>query len=216
MNAKNEILGRIRRALADVPKLSPEEDVPVDWVHGQPLDTADILADLVEKIEDYKATVVQVGADEVAQAITDGLKAMGSQQAVLPDGLERDWVAAVEHAGVRVHRDEPPLSHTELNGIDTVVTTCAVAMADSGTIALDHGPGQGRRALTLLPDRHLVVVRADQVVSDVPEGLSRLAEAVADRRPITWISGGSATSDIELSRVEGVHGPRTLYVILAR
>ena len=87
-------------------------------------------------------------------------------------------------------------------------------MADSGTIALDHGIGQGRRALTLLPDRHICVIREDQVVSDVPEGVVRLTPALTQRRPVTWLSGGSATSDIELSRVEGVHGPRHLSVVL--
>ncbi len=111
-------------------------------------------------------------------------------------------------------RDDPELSHGELNLISAVVTTAAVGMADWGTIALDHGPGQGRRALSLLPDCHVCVVRADQVVSDVPEGIARLAPALRARRPVTWLSGGSATSDIELSRVEGVHGPRHLWVIL--
>lgn len=215
MSARNVILGRIRRALADVPKVSPEDDVPIDWEYGQPLPTVDVVADLVEKIEDYKATVVQVKGEDVAKAITEALKVMGSAEVVIPDGLEPTWEQAIEATGLPVHRDEPQLTHEQLNGIDTVVTNCAVAMADSGTIALDHGPGQGRRALTLLPDRHVVVVRTDQIVSDVSEGITRLGRAVTDHRPITWISGGSATSDIELSRVEGVHGPRTLYVIIA-
>ena len=214
MGAKEVILGRVRKALQDVPASDPDVDVPVEWSYGQPLATADVLADLVEKIEDYKATVVQVQEPEVTSALADALKALDSQEVVIPDGLDAAWTKAIAETGATVHRDDPPLTHLQLNDIDTVVTTCAVAMADSGTIALDHGPGQGRRALTLLPDRHICVVRADQVVSDVPEGIARLREAVDDRRPITWISGGSATSDIELSRVEGVHGPRTLYVIL--
>ena len=121
---------------------------------------------------------------------------------------------AIGASGIQVYRDEPPLSHAQLNTIDAVVTTSAVGMADSGTIALDHSAGQGRRALSLLPDRHICVVRADQVVSDVPEGMTRLAPALRERRPVTWLSGGSATSDIELSRVEGVHGPRHLSVVL--
>lgn len=214
MGAKQVILGRVRKALQDVPSSEKNTDVAVDWKYGQPLDTQDVLADLVEKIEDYRATVVQVSESEVDSALTEALGALGSEHVVVPDGVPDGWFEAINAAKVTVHSDDPQLTHDELNEIDTVVTSCAVAMADSGTIALDHGPGQGRRALSLLPDRHVCVVRADQVVSDVPEGIARLRGAVDDRRPITWISGGSATSDIELSRVEGVHGPRTLYVIL--
>ncbi len=214
MSAKETILTRIRTALADVEERDPLKDVPSTWTYGQALGTEDILADLVEKVEDYKARVLRVRPDEVARAIADELRHLGTRSCVVPDGLDPAWVEAIEGTGAAVHRDDPPLDHATLNEIDTVVTGAAVAMADSGTIALDHGPDQGRRALTLLPDRHVCVVRAEQVVSDVPEGIARLREAVDARRPITWLSGGSATSDIELSRVEGVHGPRQLTMIL--
>lgn len=214
MNAKQAILGRIRAALADVDERDPQLDVPMTYEYGRALDTADVVADLVEKIEDYKATVVRVQADGITDALRQAVQDLGSTDVVVPDGVDDAWVESLQAGGVTIHHDEPQLTHAQLNEIDTVVTTCAVAMADSGTIALDHGPGQGRRALTLLPDRHIVVCRTDQVVSDVPEGVARLRPAVEDRRPITWISGGSATSDIELSRVEGVHGPRTLVVVL--
>ena len=214
MSAKETILTRIRTALADVEEREPLKDVPSTWTYGAALGTEDILADLVEKVEDYKARVLRVRPDEVARAIADELRHLGTRSCVVPDGLDPAWVEAIEGTDATVHRDDPPLDHATLNGIDTVVTGAAVAMADSGTIALDHGPDQGRRALTLLPDRHVCVVRAEQVVSDVPEGIARLREAVDARRPITWLSGGSATSDIELSRVEGVHGPRTLEVVL--
>ena len=216
MSAREEILRRVRTATADVNVSDPALDVPVHWHYGQPLPTSDVLADLVEKVEDYKATVVRVSDSEVGQAIVSALRGLDAESVVLPDGLPDDWADAVVEGGLAVHRDDPELSHAELNVIDAVVTTCAVAMADSGTIALDHGPGQGRRVLTLLPDRHICVVRADQVVSDVPEGIARLAPALRARRPVTWLSGGSATSDIELQRVEGVHGPRTLHVILVQ
>ena len=214
MSAREDILQRIRTATADVTEPDPALDVPVEWTYGQPLATADVLADFVEKVEDYKARVVRVAEGDIGSAIVEALAGLQAGSAVLPGGLPEAWVQAVTDAGVEVFRDDPELSHGELNLISAVVTTAAVGMADSGTIALDHGPGQGRRALSLLPDCHVCVVRADQVVSDVPEGIARLAPALRARRPVTWLSGGSATSDIELSRVEGVHGPRHLWVIL--
>ncbi len=214
MSAREDILQRIRTATADVTEPDPALDVPVEWTYGQPLATADVLADFVEKVEDYKARVVRVAEDGIGAAIVDALAGLDAASAVLPEGLPDAWVQAVTAAGVTVFRDDPELSHAELNLIAAVVTTAAVGMADSGTIALDHGLGQGRRALSLLPDCHVCVVRSEQVVSDVPEGIARLAPALRARRPVTWLSGGSATSDIELSRVEGVHGPRHLWVIL--
>ncbi len=214
MNAREEILARLREATSDVTVADAVADVPVEWVYGRPLGTADVVTDLVDKVLDYKADVTRCSAEELPDAIVAALWGTGAQSVVLPDGLPQAWVDAVTAAGFAPVRDEPPLTRAELNGTDAVLTTVAVAMADSGTIALDHGPGQGRRALTLLPDRHVCVVRADQVVSDVPEGIARLAPGLRERRPVTWLSGGSATSDIELSRVEGVHGPRTLHVIV--
>lgn len=215
MSAREEVLSRIRKATGDVTEADPARDVPVDWAYGRALPTADVLADFVEKVEDYKATVVRVGADGVGEAIVTALRELGASSTVLPAGLPAGWVEVVTASGLTIHRDEPEqLTRAQLNLIDAVVTTAAVGMADSGTIALDHGDGQGRRALTLLPDRHVCVVRADQVVSDVPEGMARLAPGIRARRPVTWLSGGSATSDIELSRVEGVHGPRHLWVVL--
>ena len=214
MSAREDILQRIRTATADVTEPDPALDVPVEWTYGQPLATADVLADFVEKVEDYKARVVRVAEDGIGAAIVDALVGLDAASAVLPEGLPDAWVQAVTAAGVTVFRDDPELSHAELNLIAAVVTTAAVGMADSGTIALDHGLGQGRRALSLLPDCHVCVVRSEQVVSDVPEGIARLAPALRARRPVTWLSGGSAPSAIELSRVEGVPGPRHLWVIL--
>ncbi|WGT48367.1 LutC/YkgG family protein [Tessaracoccus lacteus] len=214
MSARDEVLARVRRATADVTEKDPDRDVPVDWAYGQPLATPDVLEDFVEKVEDYKAAVRRVKADAVPATIVEAMQALDTTSVVLPAGLPTEWIAAVEAAGIVTHGDEPQLTHAQLNTIDAVLTTTAVGMADSGTIALDHGVGQGRRALSLLPDRHICVIRADQVVSDVPEGIARLAPAIRAGSPVTWLSGGSATSDIELSRVEGVHGPRHLSVIL--
>ena len=112
--------------------------------------------------------------------------------------------------------DDPVLSHQQLDGTGAVVTGSRVGIAETGTIVLDHAADQGRRALSLVPDLHVCVIRADQVVSDVPEAVQRLQASIDARQPLTWISGPSATSDIELNRVEGVHGPRTLHVLLVR
>lgn len=215
MNAREEILNRVRGALDDVVQPDSVIDVPVPWVYGRPTAMPDILERFVEMTVDYKAVVRRVPAAGVPGAIAEMLLAAKVGSAVLPAGLDADWRAAIAAAGITVHSDLPPLSHQELNAIDAVVTASAVSIAETGTIVLDHAADQGRRALTLVPDTHLVVVRADQVVSDVPEAVGRLAGAVSDGNPLTWISGGSATSDIELIRVEGVHGPRTLLVVLA-
>lgn len=215
MNARAEVLGRIQRALADVTTTEPVADVPIDWVYARPTPMADVLAQFVERTVDYKATVRRVPAGEVPAAVADLLTDADVKSIVLPAGLDPAWRAAVADAGIAIHDDDPPLTREQLNVIDGVLTAAAVGIAETGTIVLDHASDQGRRALTLVPDVHLVVVRADQVVSDVPESVARLAEAVSHGNPLTWISGPSATSDIELTRVEGVHGPRTLLVILA-
>ncbi len=136
---------------------------------------------------------------------TTTLQHRGVHRVVVPAGFPIEWEPEAE-----LLRDDPPLTSGELDTVDGVITSCAVAIAETGTVVLDHGPGQGRRALTLIPDYHLVVVRAEQVVALVPDGIA----AVDPNRPLTWISGPSATSDIELQRVEGVHGPRTLDVLL--
>jgi L-lactate dehydrogenase complex protein LldG len=117
--------------------------------------------------------------------------------------------------GVHAHLDDPPMSVDELDACDGVLTACAVAIALTGTIVLDAGPGQGRRALSLIPDLHICVVRAHQIVAGVPDGFGVLDRSLRMRRPLTFISGPSATSDIELTRVEGVHGPRRLEVVVA-
>jgi L-lactate dehydrogenase complex protein LldG len=171
----------------------------------------DIVALFAERAADYRAVVERVAPDAVAPAVARILagRAAAGEFAV-PGGLPDAWVGEVA-APVRLVHDTPPLSAARLDGLDGVVTGCAVAIAETGTIVLDHGPGQGRRALTLVPDFHLAIVRAGQVAADLADALARLDPA----RPQTLISGPSATSDIELIRVEGVHGPRTLHVLLA-
>lgn len=213
MSSREAILGRIRAALADVPAVPPEEDVPVAWQYGRASgEGGDLLNRFVERVEDYRAAVVRCREDEVPERLGEALR--GADSVVMPAGVPASWRDAAAGGGVVV-RDDEHLGHRELDGIDAVVTAAAVGISETGTIVLDHGPDQGRRALSLVPDLHVCVVRTNQVVSDVPEAVARLAGALADGRPLTWISGPSATSDIELDRVEGVHGPRTLRVILA-
>ncbi len=215
MTARDIILSRIRSALSDVTLDDPATDVPVEWQYGRGSGKPDVLETFVEMVLDYKAVVKRVSPSEVPATIAGLLTERGVRSVVVPAGVDEQWRRAIAEAGVEILSDEPPLSHQELNVSGGVVTASAVAIAETGTIVLDHRPDQGRRALTLVPDLHVCVVRADQVVSDVPEAVGRLASSVTEGNPLTWISGGSATSDIELNRVEGVHGPRTLLVVLA-
>ncbi len=209
MSAKTEILARIRAATTDVTTpAGARGPVPiVDQPSTGPAQTLDLFA---ENVEDYRAVVVRVPPAALAAAIADGLA--GAASVVVPAGLDRQWLAALP-AGTRTVADEG-LSSADLDAIDAVVTAAAAGIATTGTIVLDHGPDQGRRALSLVPDRHVCVVRADQVVHDVPEAVARLRPVDGMPRPLTWISGPSATSDIELDRVEGVHGPRRLHVVV--
>ncbi|WP_405542021.1 LUD domain-containing protein [Streptomyces phaeochromogenes] len=211
MSSRDLILARVRRALADVPR----DDTPYDqaFEHGYLREhgdrsveqTVDLLA---ENLADYRARVHRCDADGLAATIAGLLAERGSTSVVVPTGLDPEWLAATDVTRVPDRLDGTP---AELDRVDSVVTACAVAIAETGTIVLDGGPDQGRRRITLVPDHHICVVRVPvQVVSSVPQGLERLDPS----RPLTWISGPSATSDIELDRVEGVHGPRTLEVVL--
>jgi L-lactate dehydrogenase complex protein LldG len=197
MSARDEILGRVRSALAG----ADTSDVLVPRGYRTRPGRDGLTGLFAERVEDYRATVTRCGAAEVEDALAAALA--GAAAVVVPDGFP--WpvrsVRTVADAG---------LSATELDAVDAVVTAATVGIAETGTIVLTHGAGEGRRALSLVPDLHVCVVRADQVVADVPDAVALLDPV----RPQTWISGPSATSDIELDRVEGVHGPRTLHVLL--
>jgi L-lactate dehydrogenase complex protein LldG len=204
-------LGRVERALADVPR----DDTPYEQAfergylreHGD-RSVEQMVELLAENLADYRALVHRCTEAELAAVIRGLLAERGAKTVVVPPGLEPGWLAATDAEQVT---DRPESTPAELDRIDSVVTACAIAIAETGTIVLDGAPDQGRRRITLVPDHHICVVRVpDQVVSSVPQALQRLDPA----RPLTWISGPSATSDIELDRVEGVHGPRTLEVVL--
>jgi L-lactate dehydrogenase complex protein LldG len=232
--AREEILDRIRAAISpDTPGRAgtPAQvdaayaALPRDYRrahHDAP--GSDIVALFAERAADYRAVVERVPEADLPAAIARVLADV--PRFLVPDGLPPQWLAGLPADGPveasagdeagrpaadRVVLDDPPLSARELDTVAGVITGCAAAIAETGTIILDHGRGQGRRALTLVPDFHLVVVRADQVAADLPDAIARLDPV----RPHTLISGPSATSDIELIRVEGVHGPRNLHILIA-
>jgi L-lactate dehydrogenase complex protein LldG len=215
-SAREEILARIRAATGSAVAPAPDVDAAYAALprayrraHHDP-SAIDIVGLFAARAADYRAVVERVLPAELPGAVARVLE--GVSRFVVPAGLPPEWLAELPAgAAGRIVRDDPPLSARELDPIFGVVTGCAVAIAETGTIVLDHGPGQGRRALTLVPDFHLVVVRADQVAADIADAIARLDPA----RPHTLISGPSATSDIELIRVEGVHGPRNLHVLVA-
>jgi L-lactate dehydrogenase complex protein LldG len=194
VSARDEIRGRVRSALVGVEALAAAPPPP-----SLPRGEVDLVALFAERVADYRAVVERCSAAEatarVRAALPDGARI------VVPPGLELDVPGSIEDDG---------LSAADLDALDGVVTRATVGIAETGTIVLDHSPGQGRRAITLVPDLHVCLVDAAQVVADVPDAMALLDPG----RPQTWISGPSATSDIELDRVEGVHGPRRLHVIV--
>jgi L-lactate dehydrogenase complex protein LldG len=209
MSAREEVLGRIRLALG--PDRPATGEVVRDYrlADGRPPGDPTLLDLLVDRVEDYRATVLRCGAGEigatVAAALDRGLCAgWAAGDVVVAPGLPAEW----RPAGADVDDERPPVRLAERAA---AVTGVAVAIAETGTLVLDGSPACGRRALSLLPDCLVCVVLADQVTGSVPEALARLDPL----RPLTMVSGPSATSDIELQRVEGVHGPRTLMVVLA-
>ena len=210
--AREAVLAKIRSALGDLEPSEPLDlsNIPRDYrtedgqSHSRHVDL------FVERVREYKASVRRVEPSELPRAIAQACAARGVKRLVAPADLPDGW-APPDVALLR----EPGLSTNDLDSSDGVLTACALGIAQTGTIVLDSGPGQGRRAISLVPDYHLCVIRDDQVVGLVPEAIARLHGAAArPDRPITFISGPSATSDIELSRVEGVHGPRTLEVLV--
>jgi L-lactate dehydrogenase complex protein LldG len=213
--ARAEILKRIRESLQDVPtsELPAEVIVTRAYRHSGTDEHEEILARFIERVADYKVKVRRVREEMLSQSIAAACAARHVRRLVVPVDVPEAWLPAQ----LELLRDAPPLSNEQLDSSDGVLTGCALGIAQTGTIVLDGGVAQGRRVLTLLPDYHLCVIREDQIVDLVPEAITRLDQALRlEHRPLTFISGPSATSDIELNRVEGVHGPRTLEVLIYR
>ncbi len=203
MSARDEVLGRVRAALGAGVAV-PE--VPRRY-RGPRID--DSSADrFCERVAEYKASVTRIGAADLAATVSRLCAARGASRIAVPPG------GPAELEGVEVVVDDPPLSPAALDALDGVLTGCALAIAETGTIVLDGGERSGRRALTLVPDWHICVVEEPAIVAGVPDAVALLAPVASEGRPITFVSGPSATSDIELDRVEGVHGPRTLDVVV--
>jgi L-lactate dehydrogenase complex protein LldG len=194
VSAREEVLGRVRSALAGADR----SHVHVPRGYRSRPGAAGLVELFVERVEDYRATVVRSGPAGVEAAIAAALPP--GARVVLPPGLPWRVPGTVDEG----------FTAAQLDGFDAVVTAASVGIAETGTIVLTHDAGEGRRAISLVPDLHVCVVRDDQVVAGVSDAMDRLDP----RRPQTWVSGPSATSDIELDRVEGVHGPRTLHVVV--
>jgi L-lactate dehydrogenase complex protein LldG len=201
LSGRDEMLGRVRRALADVQE---SDDRPVERAYARSLGLGpdEVLARLIDRLEDYGADVRRCARGEGAHVIAETLALQGARRI----GIPHDLPASLRPPGVELVEG--------VDDLDGALTTCSVAIAETGTICLAGGIGDGRRALTLIPDLHVCVIPAERVVSTVPEGIAALADAAREGRPITLASGPSATSDIEMNRVAGVHGPRRLVVIL--
>ncbi|WP_103062686.1 LutC/YkgG family protein [Actinomyces qiguomingii] len=216
MDAKTAILARAREAISRSQQGRPVRDIPRNYLRvgtdapgSQP-----VVADMVEKLEDYSAKVVRAPKDA---AILDGIDELlgDARSVVVPAGLPQAYKEAAARRGRTVREDsrQEPIPTLELDQIDAVVTCSRVGISMSGTICLDGEPDQGRRAITLVPDKHVVVLEREMIMPTVPQAVDVLGQNPT--RPTTWIAGGSATSDIELVRVNGVHGPRNLGVVIA-
>jgi L-lactate dehydrogenase complex protein LldG len=197
--AKQDILQRIRAALNDHPTPPP---IPRNYHRTLPEGT-DLITLFAQRAADYRATITRTPNANLPHAIAE---AAAGRRLATPTDLPAEWTTHLDTIA-----DNPPLTSAQLDHTDGVLTGAATAIALTGTIILDTGPTQGRRTLTLLPDYHLCVLHTHQIVGTLTEALTRLDPT----RPQTWISGPSATSDIELNRIEGVHGPRTLHIIIA-
>lgn len=204
MSAKEVVLGNIRKSLGAKASAPP---IVRKYAEATELTREEVVEQFADRLRDYNATVHFCGASEIAATVAGILRGRGKAGVLVPSGIPREWLPE----GFAFCVDEG-LTYAELDASEGVLTGCDAAIALTGTIVIAHSAGQGRRALTLVPDFHLCVVPLELLVATVPEGMRRMAELLP--APLTTISGPSATSDIEMIRIKGVHGPRTLEVIL--
>jgi L-lactate dehydrogenase complex protein LldG len=206
VSARDEIIARIRATRSQAAPAAPPASYRQSWDAGRP----EILARFAERLSDYHVTVLRARGDLDIRGVAERqLAARGIASLVIPADMPASWRPANP-----APREDHGLAFDELNAAQGAMTGSFLGIAETGTVVLDGGAGQGRRALTLLPDYHLCVVREGDVVGIVPEAIAALKTSIARLSPVTFFSGPSATADIELDRVEGVHGPRTLDVIL--
>lgn len=216
-DSKTVILKRIQNALgkkSEVASIPDRASLPRDYNQKSTLDEKDRTQLFIDRVNEYKAEVEKISESSISIKISELCHKSDIKTLVVPSGLDEDWLAGIPPE-IKLLSDDPPLTNEELNSSNAVLTSCFLGVAQTGTIILDAGPGQGRRALTLLPDFHICVISESQIVGIFPEAIRQLNEVVKNSgKPITMISGPSATSDIELNRVEGVHGPRKLHVLI--
>ncbi|HEV2874843.1 MAG TPA: LUD domain-containing protein [Thermoleophilaceae bacterium] len=205
-DARSAILARIQAALRDCPSAV---EVPREYRQTGDEARTPVIARFSERVGEYRASVRSATRDELKTVLEELCKEAGAERLAIPSDLPHEW--RPENIDLT---PDTGLSPHELDALDGALTGCALAIAETGTIVLDGGEAQGRRALSLVPDYHLCVVESDAIAATVPEAVRLLEPAVRDGRPLTFVSGPSATSDIELNRVEGVHGPRTLHVVI--
>ena len=207
-DARTDILHRIRSALAD----AAPPDIQRNYRTEDERERDEIVTVFAERVAEYRATVHRVADAEVGETVERIVEETGGRRIGIPADLPEEWRPGGKGALQLI--EDASLSVQELDALDGALTGCALGIAEVGAFVLDGGPGQGRRALSLVPDLHICVVREDQVVGLVPEAVRKLEDSVKAGRPLTFVAGPSATSDIELDRVEGVHGPRTLHVVV--
>jgi L-lactate dehydrogenase complex protein LldG len=208
MTARAEIMARIDAALGPAPAVPDVHRAYHQAGSGAPAGAPAVIARFCERAAEYRATVRRVAAGGLQEAVAQACREHGVRRLAVPPGAPRHL------PGLELLIDDPPISAHGLDQVDGVLTGCALAIADTGTIVLDGGERSGRRALSLVPDFHVCIVEAERIHASVPDAIAALAPAAAEGRPLTFVSGPSATSDIELERVEGVHGPRTLVILV--